>query len=457
MSKSLTTNAADAIAISTVAKDQFKTWIETQPQADRDWLHANGFKGEAGKFVFLPGAGGHPSKVVVGADLKSDPVWALALADALPEGHYKVDAKLDADAATNIALGWSLSAYAFARYKKPKREFATLVWPEHANKKEVEHLARAIFLARDLINTPADDMGPPELANAVVTVAKEFDAKHSVIIGDDLLKQNYPTIHAVGRAAAKPPCLIDLRWGDEKAPKVTLVGKGVCFDTGGLDLKQPAGMLQMKKDMGGAATVLALASALMAAKTPIRLRVLIPAVENSVSANAYHPLDIIRTRAGKTVEVGNTDAEGRLILCDALFEGDSENPEVLIDCATLTGAARVALGPEVQALFSTDDKLADDIVKASVEVFDPIWRLPLWKPYRKMIDSKIADFNNVSGVTHAGSIIGALYLAEFVRPTTSWAHLDIYASNEKAQPGRPEGGDATGMRALYHVIRNRYA
>ena len=457
MLKSLTTNAADATPITTVEKDQFKTWVEAQPQSDRDWLHTNGFKGEGGKFVFLPGPNGRPSKVVVGADLKADPVWALALADALPEGHYRIDAKLDAHAATNIALGWSLSAYAFARYKKPKREFATLVWPEHANKKEVEHLSRAIFLARDLINTPADDMGPPELANAAVTLAKEFDAKHSVIVGDDLLKQNYPTIHAVGRAAAKPPALIDLRWGDEKAPKVTLVGKGVCFDTGGLDLKAPAGMLQMKKDMGGAATVLALASALMAAKTPIRLRVLIPAVENSVSANAYHPLDIIRTRAGKTVEVGNTDAEGRLILCDALFEGDSETPELLIDCATLTGAARVALGPEVQALFSTDDKLADDIVKAGVDVADPIWRLPLWKPYRKMIDSKIADFNNVSGSTFAGSIIGALYLAEFVKPTTSWAHLDIYASNEKAQAGRPEGGEATGMRALYHVIRNRFA
>ena len=457
MLKSLTATAADATTITPVAKADFKSWLEDQPQADRDWIEINGFKADPGAFVFLPGTGGRPKEIVVGADLKADPVFALALADTLPEGHYKLDAKLDAHAATNVALGWSLSAYAFTRYKKPRREFATLVWPEHADKKEVEHLSKAIFLARDLINTPADDLGPPELANAAVTVAKQFDAKHSVIVGDDLLKQNYPTVHAVGRAAAKPPCLIDIRWGDEKAPKVTLVGKGVCFDTGGLDLKQPAGMLQMKKDMGGAATVLALASALMAAKTPIRLRVIIPAVENSVAGNAYHPSDIIKTRAGKTVEVGNTDAEGRLILCDALFEADSENPELLIDCATLTGAARVALGPEVQAMFSTDDKLADDIMKASAEVADPVWRLPLWKPYRKMIDSKIADFNNVSGGTHAGSIIGALYLAEFVRPTTKWAHLDIFASNEKPRPGRPEGGDATGMRALYQVIRTRYA
>jgi leucyl aminopeptidase len=455
--KALNTNAADAIAIIPVAKSEFKSWSEDQPAADRAWLKANGFKGEPSKFAFLPSASGSPTRIVVGADLKHDPIFALALADTLPEGHYKLDAKLDAAAATNLALGWSLSAYAFTRYKKPKREFATLVWPEHADKKEVEHLSRAIFLARDLINTPADDMGPPELAKAATDVAKEFDAKHTVTIGDDLLKQNYPTVHAVGRAAAKPPCLIDLRWGDENAPKVTLVGKGVCFDTGGLDLKQPAGMLQMKKDMGGAATVLALASALMAAKTPIRLRVLIPAVENSVAGNAYHPLDIIKTRSGKTVEVGNTDAEGRLILCDALFEADGENPEILIDCATLTGAARVALGPEVQAMFSTDDKLAHDIVQAGVDVADPVWRLPLWKPYRKMIDSKIADFNNVSGGTHAGSIVGALYLAEFVRPTTKWAHLDIFASNEKPRPGRPEGGDPTALRALYHVIRKRYA
>ncbi|MBI1210885.1 MAG: leucyl aminopeptidase family protein [Alphaproteobacteria bacterium] len=457
MSKSLTTNAADAIAITPVAKDHFKSWLEDQPEAEREWLKANGFKGEAGKFVFLPSSSGRPTRVAVGADLESDPVWALALADALPEGHYKLDLKLDAAAATNVALGWSLSAYNFTRYKKPKREFATLVWPEHADKKEVEHLTRAIFLARDLINTPADDMGPPELAKAAIDLAKEVDAKHTVTIGDDLLKHNYPTIHAVGRAAAKAPCLIDLRWGDEKAPKVTLVGKGVCFDTGGLDLKGAANMLHMKKDMGGAATVLALASALMAAKTPIRLRVLIPAVENSVAGNAYHPRDIIKTRAGKTVEVGNTDAEGRLILCDALFEADSENPEILIDCATLTGAARVALGPEVQALFSTNDKLANDIVKAGESVADPIWRLPLWKPYRRMIDSKVADFNNVSGGAFGGAIIAAIYLAEFVKPTTPWAHLDIYASNEKARPGRPEGGDATGMRALYEVIRNRYA
>jgi leucyl aminopeptidase len=287
-------------------------------------------------------------------------------------------------------------------------------------------------------------------------VARQYDARCTVISGSDLLKKNYPTIHAVGRASSRPPCLIDLRWGPKNAPKVTLVGKGVCFDTGGLDLKPAANMLQMKKDMGGAAVVLGLASALMSAKAPIRLRVLIPAVENSVSANAIRPLDIVRTRSGKTVEIGNTDAEGRLILCDALAEADSESPSLLVDCATLTGAARVALGPEVQALFCNDDALADAILRASVDVADPIWRLPIWKPYRKWIDSKVADFNNVADGPFAGSIIGALYLAEFVRESTPWAHLDIMASNTRARPGRPEGGEATGMRALYRMIRQRF-
>jgi len=248
-----------------------------------------------------------------------------------------------------------------------------------------------------------------------------------------------------------------LRWGDEGAPKVTLVGKGVCFDTGGLDLKPREGMLEMKKDMGGAAVMLGLASALMSANTPIRLRLLIPAVENSVAGNAYRPLDIVRTRSGKTVEIGNTDAEGRLVLCDALAEADSERPELLLDCATLTGAARIALGPELQALFCDDDEVADGLLKAGTKVGDPLWRMPIWRPYRKLIDGKCADLNNVAQGTFAGSIIGALYLAEFVSASTPWAHLDIMAANPTSKPGRPEGGEATGMRALYAYIRQRYA
>ncbi len=257
--------------------------------------------------------------------------------------------------------------------------------------------------------------------------------------------------------SSRAPRLIDLRWGDEGAPKVTLVGKGVCFDTGGLDLKPREGMLEMKKDMGGAAVMLGLASALMSANTPIRLRLLIPAVENSVAGNAYRPLDIVRTRSGKTVEIGNTDAEGRLVLCDALAEADSERPELLLDCATLTGAARIALGPELQALFCDDDEVADGLLKAGTKVGDPLWRMPIWRPYRKLIDGKCADLNNVAQGTFAGSIIGALYLAEFVSASTPWAHLDIMAANPTSKPGRPEGGEATGMRALYAYIRQRYA
>jgi leucyl aminopeptidase len=452
-----TDETSGAITISTIDKKDLKASLARAPARDRTWLKTLGFTAESGRFAFLPGAGGRPNRVVVGANLERDPMWALAgLPDTLPEGRYRLGARLDRERATKVALGWALGAYAFTRYKTPKRSFATLVWPGQADRQEVERLTRGVFLARDLINTPAEDLGPPELAAAASNVARQYEARCTVISGSDLLKKNYPTIHAVGRASSRPPCLIDLRWGKKNAPKVTLVGKGVCFDTGGLDLKPAANMLQMKKDMGGAAVVLGLASALMSAKAPIRLRVLIPAVENSVSANAIRPLDIVRTRSGKTVEIGNTDAEGRLILCDALAEADSESPNLLIDCATLTGAARVALGPEVQALFCNDDALADSILRAGVDVADPIWRLPIWKPYRKLIDSKVADFNNVADGPFAGSIIGALYLAEFVRESTPWAHLDIMASNTKARPGRPEGGEATGLRALYRAIRQRF-
>ena len=457
MKLALTNDKQRAVPIELVAKETFATWLTRATEPERAWLTSTGFTPEDGKVAFLPDAGGRLGKVLVGA-AQSERIWALAnLPDTLPEGTYCLATEPASATATELALGWALAGYAFTRYKTPKRAFAELVWPENADRAEVERLALAAFLARDLINTPAEDMGPPELASAAAAVAKQFDAQCTIITGSDLLTQNYPTIHAVGRASSRPPCLIDIRWGDPKAPKVTLVGKGVCFDTGGLDLKPPANMLQMKKDMGGAATVLALASALMSAATPIRLRVLIPAVENSVAGNAVRPLDIIKTRSGKTVEIGNTDAEGRLILCDALFEADQENPEMLVDFATLTGAARIALGPEVQALFSNSDDLSNAIQRAGTEVADPVWRLPLWKPYRKLIDSKIADFNNVADGVFAGAIIGGLYLAEFVRETTPWAHLDIMAANVKAKPGRPEGGEATGMRALYRTIRSRFA
>ncbi|MGA7867941.1 MAG: leucyl aminopeptidase family protein, partial [Stellaceae bacterium] len=295
-----------------------------------------------------------------------------------------------------------------------------------------------------------------ELAGEAVRVAKAAGARHRVIVGDDLLAENYPTIHAVGRASVRAPRLVDIVWGDPAAPKVTLVGKGVCFDSGGLDLKTASGMRLMKKDMAGAAIVLGLAQAIMDARLPVRLRVLLPCVENAVSGNAMRPLDIVRTRKGLTVEIGNTDAEGRLILCDALAEASTEKPELLIDMATLTGAARVALGPELAALFCNDDALARDLLETAKAEDDPMWRMPLWRPYRKMIDSKIADINNVSESPHAGAITAALYLQEFVEPGIPWAHLDVMAWNPQSRPGRSEGAEATALRALYAHIAQRF-
>ncbi|MFT5440802.1 MAG: leucyl aminopeptidase, partial [Alphaproteobacteria bacterium] len=303
---------------------------------------------------------------------------------------------------------------------------------------------------------PPEDMGPPELAAAARRLGKAHKARVTVITGEALLKQNYPTIHAVGRAAAKAPRLIDLTWGRRDAPKVTLVGKGVCFDTGGLDLKSASGMLRMKKDMGGGAHVLGLAHLIMDAKLDVRLRVLVPAVENSVAGNAYRPSDIIKTRKGLTVEIGNTDAEGRLVMCDALAEADRESPALLADFSTLTGAARVAVGAEIAAYFSNDDALAAELEAASGPVEDPIWRLPLYRPYRRMLNSKVADINNVSDGGQGGAITAALYLQEFVSNSTPWVHFDIMAWNARDRDGRPIGGEAMGMRALYAVIEKRF-
>lgn len=451
-----TTEQDSAIRIIPVGEAALPGWLDAHPDS-REWISAVGFKAEPGTFAFLAGRNGRPSGLIA-SPTEDGPVWAFAgLPTALPEGTYFLEPDVARSSPTDFALGWALGSYAFTRYRRPKRLPAKLVWPAKADRGEVERIAAAVYLARDLINTPAEDMGPEQLAEAVQTVAKTYGASARVIIGDELLQQNYPTIHIVGRASSRAPRLIDLRWGDEAAPKVTLVGKGVCFDTGGLDLKPREGMLEMKKDMGGAAVMLGLASTLMSANTPIRLRLLIPAVENSVAGNAYRPRDIVRTRSGKTVEIGNTDAEGRLVLCDALTEADSERPDLLLDCATLTGAARVALGAELQALYCDDDAVAEGLLKAGTKVGDPLWRMPIWRPYRKQIDGKCADLNNVAQGTFAGSIIGALYLAEFVSASARWAHLDIMAANPAAKPGRPEGGEATGMRALYAYIRQRYA
>ena len=460
MAFSLIDEIDGAIPITPLTKKQLPAWLDEAPDHERNWVRAIGFSADPGKHALVPGNAGRFARVVVGlgdADDTRRTMWALAgLPAKLPEGCYRIETMPEGAAPTRLALGWVLATYVYSRYSSKMRPDATLAWPEGADRGRVERLARAIFLARDLANTPAGDLGPDELAAEAVQVAKAAGARHRVIVGDQLLAENYPTIHAVGRAAAKAPRLVDIMWGDEAAPRVTLVGKGVCFDTGGLDLKTASGMRLMKKDMAGAAIVLGLAQAIMDAGLPVRLRVLLPLVENAVSGNAMHPMDIVRTRKGLTVEIGNTDAEGRLILCDALAEATTEGPALLVDMATLTGAARVALGPELAALFCNDEGLAQELLAVAQTEEDPMWRMPLWRPYRKMIDSKVADLNNVSESPHAGAVTAALYLQEFVEPDIPWAHLDVMAWNPQSRPGRPEGAEATALRALYAHIAQRF-
>ncbi len=449
--------ATDLIAL---RKGELAPWLDGQSQAVRQWVEQTGFKAEPGSVCLLPGEGGALAGVLAGLPDEDDP-WAFAhFPSKLPAGRaYRLAAPLPAIQAGRAALAWTLAAYAFDRYKARKgKDFPRLTWPEGADRARVERDAEAVCLVRDLINTPAADMGPAELAAAADTLAARFGARCRVVVGDGLLAENYPAIFAVGRGAAQSrrPRLIDLTWGDERAPKLTLVGKGVCFDTGGLDLKPSSNMKLMKKDMGGAAHVLGLASMIMAAGLKLRLRVLIPAVENSVSGESMRPLDVLATRKGLSVEVGNTDAEGRLILCDALAEASAEKPALLIDVATLTGAARSALGTDLPALFSNNDLLATDLLRNGEAEGEPMWRLPLHKPYRRMIDSKVADLTNASDSPHAGAITAALFLQEFVEAEVPWAHLDIMAWNGAGRPGRPEGGEALALRALFATIAQRF-
>lgn len=452
----LATAGTDTVAITPLTKADLSGWLDAQPPATAAWVKALNFGAEAGATACLPGDDGKIARVLVGVSALDD-LWAFAgLPSSLPPGNYRIDADLDRRAATRAALGWALGSYRFGRYKKSDKRFANLIWPKNADHGEVERAATATYLVRDLVNTPANDLGPAQLAEAAALLAEEFEAGLDVIVGDGLLDRDYPAIHAVGRASPRAPRLIDLRWGHPTHPKVTIVGKGVCFDSGGLDIKPSSAMLMMKKDMGGAAHALALGRMIMMAGLPVRLRVLVPAVENVISGNAFKPMDVLKTRKGLTVEVGNTDAEGRLILCDALAEADSEKPDLIIDFATLTGAARVALGPDLPALLCNDDALANDLLAAGEAENDPLWRLPLWAPYRKGLDSKVADIGNVTSNGFAGAITAGLFLQEFVSKETPWAHLDTYAWNGSARPGRPEGGEALGLRAAYAVIAKRF-
>jgi len=419
------------------------------------WSKAAGFTGKAGTVLPVPDATGAVKAVLLGlGDAKPDSLWSLApAADKLPAGTYVL---ADGTAGEQALLGWALAGYRFDRYKKMTPPEARLAWPAQVDRARVEAQAEAVALARDLVNTPAEDMGPSGLADAARALAAKHGAAIAVTVGDDLLAENHPCIHAVGRAAADAPRLIDLTWGRADAPKVTLVGKGVCFDSGGLDIKPAAAMKTMKKDMGGAAQVLAIAAMVMATELDVRLRVLVPAVENAISGNAFRPMDILATRKGLTVEVGNTDAEGRLVLADALTLADGERPEMILDFATLTGAARVALGPDLPALFASDDQLAADLLAAGLAVEDPMWRLPLHDGYDKQMDGKIADLSSTGDSPFGGAITAALFLRRFVTETKVWAHVDVMSWNLSGRPGRPEGGEAQGPRAVFEMLRRRY-
>ena len=441
-----------------VIKSEFSDWLKNQNKRINNWVQSTAFKCDSGSACLVPNEGGALECVLLGLEDVSD-FWAVgALPARLPKGLYCLDVDWSTKQNERAALAWGLGCYQFTRYKKPSYPMeAQLVFPDGCDAGEIESRVRSINCVRDLINMPTDDMGPADLVEAVLREGKSFGAKVKQIVGDDLLKQNYPAIHAVGRGSKYEPRLVDLRWGS-KGPRITLVGKGVCFDSGGLCLKPASGMADMKKDMGGAAHVIGLARMIMQAKLPVRLRVLIPAVENSISGSAYHPGDIIATRKGLRVEVLNTDAEGRLILADALTEAVSESPDLLIDFATLTGAARVALGMQMAALFSNRNEVACDLLAISEEEGDPMWQLPLYRPYRKQLDSKLGDIANMSSKNQgAGAITAALFLKEFVPDEIPWVHFDIMGANVEGLPGRPEGGEAQGVRSVFEYLLSHYS
>lgn len=442
-----------ATPIRLVAPGALDAWLEAQPPAIRAQAAAQRFAAAKGEIAVLSGDDGTSYALAAAESLG---VWDLSgLAARLPAGRYRVEGVSPGAA----ALGWLLAQYRFDRYKsdaEPRPE-RVLLTPEAADIPEAIRLATATALVRDLVNTPASDMGPADLQHAAEALAKTHGATLHITKGHDL-ETGYPMIHAVGMAAekARAPRLIELEWGRPDHPRVAVIGKGVCFDSGGLDIKPGSGMRLMKKDMGGAAHALALAGLIMEARLPVRLHMLIPAVENAISGNAFRPGDILKSRKGLSVEIDNTDAEGRLILADALTKAAENEPGLIVDFATLTGAARVALGPDLPALFANDHGLAGEINQASVDVHDPVWRLPLWSGYDEMLKSEVADLSNSAEGGMAGSITAALFLRRFVAAETPWAHLDTFAWRPSAKPGRPKGGDALGLRAVYEVLKRRY-
>lgn len=448
-----------AIPITFVTKSSWDALRESLPPQARQFAVASAFAAKPGACLLLPAGDGQIAQVLFGLEDPTSRSIDLfrpgLLPGLLPPGTYRF-ANAPHDARLG-ALAFALGGYRFSRYRRSDAPDVRLVPPEGVDVAGLKRIADATMLARDLINTPSNDMGPEELAAAAQSLAGSFGASFRCVVGEELKRENFPLIHAVGMASSRAPRLIDFTWGDPAHPKVTLVGKGVCFDSGGLDLKPSTGMLLMKKDMGGAANVLALASMVMDAGLKVRLRVVIPAVENAVSGNAFRPLDVFASRKGLTVEIGNTDAEGRLVLADALALADEDKPELLIDLGTLTGAARVALGPDLPPFYCSDEGLAQDVARCAAAENDPLWRMPLWPAYDSWLDSKVADITNAPSGTFAGSITCALFLQRFVEQAKSWLHVDIFAWTPAAKPGRPEGGECQAARAIYRLLSERYA
>lgn len=449
--------AENPVPIVAVAEETLDAVLEGLGEQAKDWVKRNGFSVGAGKSLLVPAENGAGSAVLFSIEKTEAPFALGSLAASLPSGDYLLDDEFP-DAAS-AALGFGLSSYRFDKYREPNNKTVRLAVPDSIDLEKIGIVLDGVQLARNLINTPANDLGPQELAAAIRTLFVENGGSGEIIEGEELLTRGFPMVHAVGRASSREPRLADFSWGAKDAPKVTLVGKGVIFDTGGLDIKPSNAMLLMKKDMGGAGNVLGLASMIIAAQLPVRLRVIVPCVENAISGSAFRPGDILPSRKGLTVEIGNTDAEGRLVLADALALADEEEPDLLIDMATLTGAARVALGPDLPPYFTDDEELAEEIALMAEASVDPLWRLPLWQPYMKYLDSKLADINhiNTTGAGFAGSITAALFLSRFVEKAKSWVHFDIYGWSPAEKPGKPMGGEAQGIRGLFDLISDRYS
>jgi len=450
----LLARSANATPIHLVSEADFEETLRQLEKPARDYCVALRFRARPGALALLPGQGDRLSGVILGVGEGTDAFSIGRLPKELPEGAY-VLANPPADM-SQAALAWLLGSYAFDRYRTGAKVAADLVVPDAATRQRATLIAGSVAMGRDLINTPANEMTPSALAQAAVDLAKAHRGKAKVTVGDKLIKAGFPLIHAVGRASSEAPRLVDFSWGDARHPRVTIVGKGVCFDTGGLDIKPSSGMLLMKKDMGGAAAALTAARMIMGAGLKVRLRVLVPIVENMISANSFRASDVIRSRKGLTVEIGNTDAEGRLILADALALASEEKPDLLIDFATLTGAARVALGPDLPPFYTDDEALAVEIAAAGTAVADPVWRLPLWPAYMRMLDSRVADISSTGSGGMAGSVVAGLFLKRFVGDGIPHAHFDIYGWTPSSKPSRPEGGEPQGARLLFELLSRRY-